>query len=68
MHMILVYDITSTIYNIIHIIIVSLYLILYRISMQIRGHDVFAIKLSSFTCYDIVSYYDTTTLISFFIN
>jgi len=35
--------------------------------MQICVHDVFAIKFSSFTWYDTVSYYDTT-LIALLIN
>jgi hypothetical protein len=39
----------------------------YRISMQICGYDAFVITLSSFTCYDTVSYYDTI-LISLIIN
>jgi hypothetical protein len=39
------------------IIIVLLYLMFYRISMQICGYDTFVIVLSSFTCYDIVSYH-----------
>jgi hypothetical protein len=39
----------------------------FRISMQIYGYDVFGIALSSFTCYDTVSYYDTS-LTSLFIN
>jgi hypothetical protein len=39
----------------------------YRISMQICGYDAFVIALFSFTCYDTVSYYDTS-LISLIIN
>jgi hypothetical protein len=39
----------------------------YTISMQICGYHAFVIALSSFTCYDTVSYYDTT-LISLIIN
>jgi hypothetical protein len=31
-----------------------------RISMQIRVHDVFAIRLFSFACHDTILYYDTT--------
>jgi hypothetical protein len=30
--------------------------------MQICVYDVFATKFSSFTCYDTVSYYDTTPI------
>jgi hypothetical protein len=40
-------------------IIVLLYSIFYTISMQICGYDAFVIALSSFTCYNTVSYYDT---------
>jgi hypothetical protein len=42
--------------------IISSYLMFYRISIQISVHDVFAIKFTSFTCYDTVSYYDTTPI------
>jgi hypothetical protein len=35
--------------------------------MQICGYDAFVIALSSFTCYAIVSYYDTS-IISLIIN
>jgi hypothetical protein len=41
-------------------IIVSLYLIIYKISMQSCVQDVFDIIYFSYTCYDIVSTYDTT--------
>jgi hypothetical protein len=53
----------SSIYS----IIVISYLMFCRISMQMCVYDVFAIRLSSFACYNTVSYYDTT-LTSFFIN
>jgi hypothetical protein len=39
----------------------------YIISMEICEYDAFAIAFSSFTCYDTVSYYDTS-LISVIIN
>jgi hypothetical protein len=39
----------------------------YKILMQIYGYDLFFIALSSFTCYDDVSYYETS-LISLIIN
>jgi hypothetical protein len=39
----------------------------YRISMQICGYDAFIIALSNFSCYHILSYYDTS-LISLIIN
>jgi hypothetical protein len=63
MHMILVYDTTLTM----HSIIVLLYLLFYRISMQICVQDIFVTNFSRLTCYDTVSWYDTT-LISLLIN
>jgi hypothetical protein len=48
-------------------IIVSLYLMICRISMQNCVQDLFDTIFSRYTCYDTVSTYDTT-LISLFIN
>jgi hypothetical protein len=48
-------------------IIVSLYLMIYRISMQNCVQDLFDTIFSRYTCYDTVSTYDTT-LISLIIN
>jgi hypothetical protein len=64
MHMILVYDITPTMHS---IIIVLSYLLFCRISMQICVQNVFVTNFSRLTCYDTISWYDTT-LTSLFIN
>jgi hypothetical protein len=48
-------------------IIVFLYLMICRISMQNCVQDLFETIFSRYTCYDIVSTYDTT-LISLIIN
>jgi hypothetical protein len=48
-------------------IIVSLYLMICRISMQNCIHDLFNTIFSRYTCYDTVSTYDTT-LLSLIIN
>jgi hypothetical protein len=56
--MILVYDTTP----LMHSIITLPYYVFCRISMQMCVYDVFTIKFSSFTCYDTVSYFDTTLI------
>jgi hypothetical protein len=59
MHMILVYDTTSIVVVSYSSIILSLYLLIFRISTQICVQDLFDINFSWYVRYDTVSTYDT---------